>query len=220
MIRRSVIKKNINTSEIHHVIGHNGSVFFKLVFKYLLILAIAFLVFLLLNNYVQWEYMSWCFVGLWLILFTKFCIDFFNIYLDALVMTDSGVVLYLWEWLLEYKTETFDRDRIETISHNQTGIWDKIFIRWDILIRLEHGIEFPFEDITAPKKQAAKISQLKDRFTFNRWSAEHSVSDHKKFDVLVEALWEVVKDYIDKWERKEKEDFDWNYDYGWEDDIY
>jgi hypothetical protein len=64
-----------------------------------------------------------------LILFIKFCIDFFNIYLDALVMTDTGIMLYLWEGLLEYKTEMFDWDRIETISHNQKGIWDKIFMR-------------------------------------------------------------------------------------------
>jgi len=36
------------------------------------------------------------------------------------------------------------------------------------MIRLEHGIEFPFEDITYPKKQAAKISQLKDRFVLDQ----------------------------------------------------
>lgn len=215
MIRRSIIKKNINTSEIHHVIGHNGSVFFKIFFKYFLILAVVFLVFLLIKNYVQWEYLPWVFVWLGLILFTKFCIDFFNIYLDALVMTDSGVVLYLWEWLLEYRTETFDRDRIETISHNQKGIWDKVFLRWDIMIRLEHWIEFPFEDITAPKKQAAKILQLKDRFVLDRWE-EGGMDDHRKFDVLVEALGEVVKDYIDKWDKRKDDDFYEDYDYGWE----
>jgi len=133
-------------------------------------------------------------------------------------MTDSGVVLYLWEWLLEYRTETFDRDRIETISHNQEGIWDKIFLRWDIKIRLEHGIEFPFEKITSPKKQALKILQLKDRFLLNKDYEEDSISDNKKFDVLVEALWEVVKDYIDKWDKKE-EDFDGDFDYGWEENY-
>ena len=219
MIRRSVIKKNINTSQIHHVIGHNGSVFFKIFFKYLIILLSSLLIFLLLKNYIQWEYLPWIFIWIGLILFTKFCIDFFNIYLDALVMTDAGVVLYLWEWLLEYRTETFDRDRIETISHNQDGIWDKMFLRWDITIRLEHGIEFPFENITKPKKQASKILQLKDRFLLNKDYQEDTVSDNKKFDVLVEALWEVVKDYIDKWERNKNDDFYEDYDYGWEEEY-
>ena len=199
MIRRAIIKKNTNTSEIHHVIGHNGSVFFPLVFKYLLILVVAFGWYLLLDNYIVREYMEWSFAWLGLILFIKFCIDFFNIYLDALVMTDTGIMLYLWEGLLEYRTEIFDWDRIETISHNQKGIWDKIFMRWDVLIRLEHGIDFPFENITWPKKQAAKILQLKDRFVLDNDATQTSIDDHKKFDVLVEALWEVVKDYIDKW---------------------
>ncbi|HKL44464.1 MAG TPA: hypothetical protein VJ892_04240 [Candidatus Absconditabacterales bacterium] len=219
MIRRSVIKKNINTSQIHHVIGHNGSVFLKIFFKYLIILLSSLLIFLLLKNYIQWEYLPWIFVGIGLILFTKFCIDFFNIYLDALVMTDAGVVLYLWEGLLEYRTETFDRDRIETISHNQDGIWDKMFLRGDITIRLEHGIEFPFENITKPKKQASKILQLKDRFLLNKDYQEDTVSDNKKFDVLVEALGEVVKDYIDKGERNKNDDFYEDYDYGGEEEY-
>jgi hypothetical protein len=61
MIRRAIIKKNTNTSEIHHVIGHNGSVFFPLVFKYLLILVVFFGAYLLLDNYIVREYMEWSF---------------------------------------------------------------------------------------------------------------------------------------------------------------
>jgi hypothetical protein len=30
---------------------------------------------------------------------------------------------------------------------------------------LDHGIEYPFEDISNPKKQVDKILQLKGRFT-------------------------------------------------------
>lgn len=216
MIRKAIIKKNTNTSEIHYVIGHNGSVFFSLVFKYLLILILFFWAYLLLDNYIVWEYMEWTFAWLGLIVFIKFCIDFFNIYLDALVLTDTGIMLYLREGLLEYKTEIFDWDRIETISHNQKGIWDKIFLRWDILIRLEHGIDFPFENITWPKKQAAKILQLKDHFMLDNDAIESSLEDHKKFDVLVEALWEVVKDYIDKWDINRW----WNNDYIWEHELF
>lgn len=207
MIRKSIIKKNINTSDIHHVIGHNGSVFFALVFKYMFILLILFLIELMISTYIVWEHTQITFAIVGLVLFIKFCIDFFNIYLDALVMTESGVVLYLWEGLLEYKTEHFERDRIETVAHNQKGIWDKIFFRWDIMIRLEHGIEFPFENISNPKKQASKILKYKDRFVVDQDDYDQEESNNKKFDVLVEALWEVVKDYIDKWQ-KNRSDYD------------
>jgi hypothetical protein len=54
---------------------------------------------------------------------------------------------------------------------------------------LEHGIDFPFENVSSPKRQAAKISQLKDRFTLNNTTpVEDMMADNKKFDVLVEAL--------------------------------
>ena len=65
MIRKAIIKRNINTSEeIHHVVGHNGSVFFKILFKYFCYLAFLLLVFLLLDRYIVWNYLSRVFAGL------------------------------------------------------------------------------------------------------------------------------------------------------------
>ena len=198
MIRKAIIKRNINTSEeIHHVVGHNGSVFFKIFFKYFCYLAVLLLIFLLLDRYITRPYLRRVFAWLWFILFVKFCIDFCDIYLDCLVMTDTWITLYLREWLLEYKTDHFDRNTIETISFNQKWLRDKIFMKWDITITLDHGIEYPFEDISSPKKQVDKIMQLKNRFIIPV-KEESPELEWKKFDILVEALWEVVKDYIDK----------------------
>ena len=199
MIRKAIIKRNINTSEIHHVVGHNGSVFFKILFKYFCYLAVLLLIFLLLDRYLTREYLRRVFGWLWMILFIKFCIDFCDIYLDCLVMTDSWITLYLREWLLEYKTDHFDRTTIETISFNQKWFRDKLFMKWDITITLDHWIEYPFEDISNPKKQVDKILVLKNRFSAPAPAeTENPELEWKKFDILVEALWEVVKDYIDK----------------------
>jgi len=200
MIRKAILKRNVNTSEIHHVIGHNGSVFFKIFLIYLWVLVALLLLFLILDRYVTRPYLKWIFAWAWFIALIKFCIDFFDVYLDSIVLLDTWIVLYLREWLLEYKTERFEWDKIESIGFNQKWIWDKIFMKWDILIRLEHGVEFPFENITNPKKQADKILQYKWRFVAPVNSEKVAEQENKKFDVLVEALWEVVKDYIDKWE--------------------
>ena len=199
MIRKAIIKRNINTSEIHHVVGHNGSVFFKILFKYFCYLVVLLLIFLLLDKYIARPYLRWVFAGLWLILFAKFCIDFCDIYLDCIVMTDTWITIYLWEWLLEYKNDHFDWSTIETISFNQKWFWDKVFMKWDVTITLDHGIEYPFEDISNPKKQVDKILVLKNRFSVPvQEEPDNSELEWKKFDILVEALWEVVKDYIDK----------------------
>ena len=200
MIRKAIIKRNISTSEeIHHVVGHNGSVFFKMFFKYFCYLVFLLLVYLLLDRYIIWDYLNRVFAWLWLILFIKFCIDFCDIYLDCIVMTNTWITIYLWEWLLEYKTDHFDRNTIETISFNQKWLWDKLFMKWDITITLDHGIEYPFEDISKPKKQVDMIMQLKNRFTASAQSeSENTELDWKKIDILIEALWEVVKEYIDR----------------------
>lgn len=110
----------------------------------------------------------------------------------------------MWEWLLEYKTDVFEWDRIETISHTQDSIWDKIFAKWDIMIRLEHWVEFPFDNISWPKKQASKILKLKDYFQLKQLEEdeESQSKENHKFDILVEALWEVVQEYMEKWKRK------------------
>ena len=114
-------------------------------------------------------------------------------------MTETGITLYLREWLLEYKTDHFDWGTIETISFNQKWFRDRLFMKWDITITLDHGIEYPFEDISNPKKQVDTILQLKNRFSVPvSQETEDSELEWKKFDILVEALGEVVKDYIDK----------------------
>ena len=72
-------------------------------------------------------------------------------------------------------------------------------MKWDVTITLDHWIEYPFEYISNPKKQVDKILILKNRFSVPvEQKQEDSELEWKKFDILVEALWEVVKDYIDK----------------------
>jgi len=57
------------------------------------------------------------------------------------------------------------------------------------MIRLQHGIEFNFEKVSSPKKQANKILQLRSRFVSEKnIEDQNSLDDSKKFDVLVEAL--------------------------------
>lgn len=77
-------------------------------------------------------------------------------------------------------------------------------MKWDITIRLEHWVDFPFENISNPKKEVDKIIQMKTRFMapVQKAEEEKSEEENKKFDILVEALWEVVQDYIWKWNPK------------------
>ena len=78
-----------------------------------------------------------------------------------------------------------------------------------MLIKLEFDTEFPFADISAPKKQAGKLTVLKESFlTKQKQTIEKDLSDdNERFNVLVEAMSEVVKEYMEKNE-KLKEDIE------------
>lgn len=70
----------------------------------------------------------------------------------------------------------------------------------DLLIKLEFDTEFPFADISTPKKQAGKLTVLKEAFlTKQKQTIEKDLSeDNERFNVLVEAMSEVVKEYMEK----------------------
>lgn len=118
------------------------------------------------------------------------------------------------EWLTKYKTDFFDRDKIQTVSHTQNSAWDTIFSRWDLMIKLEHEIEYPFENVSNPSKQVTKILHMKDLFMKNdkhpadKQNTENKTSqlDANKISILNEALLEVVKEYLDKKNFKSEED--------------
>lgn len=113
--------------------------------------------------------------------------------------------MFMREWLFEYKTDFFERSKIETVSHNQNSFWDKLFSKGDLVIKLEHGIEYPFDNINAPQKQADKILKYKTQFGLSVSPDKSTTINDEKMAIIAEALSEVVKEYMDK-KTSEKED--------------
>jgi hypothetical protein len=121
-------------------------------------------------------------------------------YLDCLLLTERWITLFMREWVRDHKTDVFERDKIQTISFHQNSFWDKLFARWDLMIRLDRGVDFPFDNISYPKKQVEKIVKMKDYFMNKKMGQdlEEAQWEENKFNILIEALWEVVQDYMEK----------------------
>jgi hypothetical protein len=208
MLRKEIIKRYVEVENIHHVIWHNGSILMREVLKTLLFLFVAYLIYLWIIQYSNREYRNRIFAFIGLYFFIKFVVNFLNLYLDALIFSDKWITMFMREGIREYKTDVFERDRIETISFNQNSVRDKIFGKWDITIKLEHWVDFPFENISHPKRQVWKIMRMKDYFVWQK--KEQDLKDleweESKFNILVEALWEVVKEYMEKWWKKSEFD--------------
>jgi hypothetical protein len=87
---------------------------------------------------------------------------------------------------LEYQTDTFSWGRIETISHTQDSLWDKILYKGDILVTLEHGVTYGFDNVASPLKYANIILEEKQRYTSDVF--DDAEDDNDKFTLLVETL--------------------------------
>lgn len=212
MFRKEIARKYINVEDVHHFIWHNWSIFVKSTIKTLFFLFVLYLIYSLVWSYIEWEFLPWVF---WLIgigFFIKFIIDFLNFYLDWLILSSEGITMFMREWLTKYKTDFFEWETIQTVSHRQDTARDKILSKWDILIRLEHDIEFPFEDVTMPSKQVSRILALKDKYlaTTKAKEKKSAAIDQDKLSLLTEAFSEVVKEYLDKkWNKEETEEYEY-----------
>lgn len=200
MLRSALIKKYVNAKAIQRVIGHSSVVHLKEALLMMVLLFVVYVIFVLLNKTSPAPYWKWIFGGIGLLLFIKWVIDFLNKYLDCLILTQDSVILFLWEGLLEYKIEIFSWNKITTISWNQNGLLDKLCMKGDLLIKLEFDTEFPFLEVPHPKKQVGKLTLLKEKFlTQQKQTIEKDLSeDNERFNVLVEAMSEVVKEYMEK----------------------
>ena len=200
------MKKYVDVDTIFHVIWHNASVFIKLTLRTLIFLLVLYVLFVVLDKYIVWFYLPWFFgvLGLWF--FIQYIINFLNIYLDWLILSDGGITMFMREWLFEYKTDFFERNKIEAVSHDQNTFWDKLFSRGNLLIKLEHGVEYPFDDINAPQKQVDIILKLKSKFWPSLSADKASSLNDEKMAIIAEALSEVVKEYMDKKSSEVEED--------------
>ena len=164
MLRNVLIKKYVDTKDTQRIIGHSSVVYIKKAITTIVLLFLLYVIFAVLNQSSPAEYWKWAFWIAGLALFIKRLIDFLNLYLDCLILSKDSITFFLREWLLEYKTEIFSWDKINTISRNQIGFRDKLFGKWDILIKLEFDTEFPFTDVAHPKKQVRKLMMMKEDF--------------------------------------------------------
>ena len=211
MLRTILIKKYVNTSDIQWIIGHSPVVHLKEAIIMLSLLFLFYVAYAVIKNLLPDLYSSIP-VHYWdramgiigIFLFIKWVLDFLNLYLDCLILSKDHAILFLREGRLEYKTEFFSRNKINTISSSQNGIRNKIWSVGDIVIKLEFDTEFPFADVTNPKKQVSKLITLKEQFMERQKQVieKDLHEDDQRFNVLVEAMSEVVKDYLDKGQNK------------------
>ena len=199
MLRKYLLQKYIELEGVEEILGHSSFIYLRGVVSY------TFLLFLVYVGYSVWhqansaEFIKWIAGVLGLVLFFCWLFSFLNLYLDCLLFTKGSIIVFLRDGLLQYRTEIFDWSRISVVSYRQDSFFDKLCNKGDILIQLG-GIDFTFTDVHSPKKAVARILFLKKRYEEEQGlKIEHDLAnDNNRFEVLVNTLWGILQEYMDK----------------------
>ena len=202
MLRKYLLSRYVDLKDVEEILGHSPFIYLRGVLVYSVLLFVVYVAYAISQQYPQYQdvpYVKWIAWILWLFIFCKWILWFLNLYLDCILISKDALTVFLRDWILEYKTEIIDWWKISVISHNQNSLWDKIFGKWDLLIQMWNDIDFSFNDVAHPKKSASKLILQKKEFEeIKKKKIEQDLEgDQRQFDILVDALWEVIRDYMD-----------------------
>ena len=130
-------------------------------------------------------------------LYIYFVLNFLDIYLDAIIVTDSSIIVYKWYWLLKATTDVLDFDAVESVYADQSGLLDILFDKGDLYLR-RAGHENVFEDVPKPNKVASQINELIRKYSskaeedFTDNSSDEEDAKEKRIRMLAEILTEVI----------------------------
>ena len=86
-------------------------------------------------------------------------LNFFDIYLDAVVITNRSLIIYKWYWLLKNSIDVIANHAVESAYSDQNWIIDTIFNKWDLFIKTARD-ETVFKWVMAPAEVANDINKI------------------------------------------------------------
>lgn len=201
MLKHALIKKYLDDLEIYAVIWHDILVYLKIVSGYIALLVLLYILFSVLQRYViSHTYMVWTAALMGITIYVKGLYDVADEYLDSLVVTNRGLILFRRNGLFDYKTEYLQRVSIESIAEEQNSFLDSLFKKGNIIIKVEDE-RIRFKEVSHPAHLVSQLLNWKSKILWRYEYHENETSTElgrDKYELLVEALWEVVTEYVDK----------------------
>ena len=210
MLRQYLLWRYVDLKDVEDILGHSPFIYLRGALVYSVLLFVVYVIFAISQQYPEYQnvpYVKWIAGIIWLFIFFKRLLWFLNLYLDCILISKDSLTVFLRDWILEYKTEIIDWSKILVISHRQNSFRDKFCWKWDLLIQMWNDIDFAFNDISHPKKAASKLTlNKKNHDEAKKRKIEQDLEwDQRQFDILVDALWEVIRDYM---ETKNNEEYE------------
>lgn len=211
MLRHYLLSRYVDLKDVEDILAHSPFIYLRGVLVYSVLLFVVYVAYAISQQYPEYQnipYVKRIAWMLWLFIFFKRLLGFLNLYLDCILISKDALTVFLRDWILEYKTEIIDRSKILVVSHRQDSVRDKLCGKWDLLIQMWNDIDFSFSDISHPRKSASKLTLHKKNYEeAKKKKIEQDLEwDQRQFDILVDALWEVIRDYMENKNNEEKYD--------------
>lgn len=124
------------------------------------------------------------------IVYIKTMYEIFNWYNDVWIVTNEWVI-WLERSFLKTNTNSINFDNIEWIWVEQEWIFDKIFMKWDLVIHKIWDDSFVLKDAVNPLKAVNILENASEE------SEIIEEENDTRFDMIMDALWWVVWSYLE-----------------------
>lgn len=200
--RQRILTSYLHNEELYEVIGHTWLYYLTIIPIHLLILIALWVLYgvVVISPLTDLSIVQWTIWLCIIIVYITALLKVLDAYLDGLLITNMWLVLFQRDGLFRQKAINLQRVSIETISFEQNSLWDTIFNKWTVSISVEDQ-RYVFEDVDHPRQAVASIVNRKEKILWRAHYSENEVESEEamnKYEVLVEALWEVVGEYVQK----------------------
>lgn len=198
MLRKYLIQRYVDVSKVEELLGHSSFVYLRGMMLYSVLLFVIYVIYAVIHQQIDDILVQRVTGIIWLTLFVKRVLSFLNLYLDCLLLSADTLTIFLRDWLLQYRTEVLDWSKINSISYNQNSLRDRLCGKWDLVVQLWTNVDFKFQDVSNPKRYVNKILMFKKNYEEHQKKViEDDLKwDTKNFEVIIDALGEVVKEYL------------------------
>ena len=125
--------------------------------------------------------------------------DFFDWYLDVLILTDYWIVHSEWDWFFKSSSSRMEYESIEDIEFEHLWFFSSVFWYWDLHIERPNW-EILFTNTADPKKAELKILEAR-KISRNAWWNFWWYSWDINMDWLKSLLWKIVEEHMENnWE--------------------
>ena len=177
--------------DIIYMISHHLLTYFPVIIMSLLGIVILFFLYQIISVF-SVNLASYLVGFLGILLYFYFLFEFLDIYLDAVIVTPTSVIIYKWYGIFKSTSDVLFLEAIESVYAEQEWIIDTLFNKWDIVIRRAWH-ENKFDSVYNPNDVAAKLNNIIN--SVNKEEEEEVEEEQDDFKLFVEAMAEVIKEY-------------------------